>query len=135
MTAKQKPTTTTTPKSDGGILANDHDVDKQGEELGRLLKGLGERGVVIDIQRIDLNNLKARIEAVAACRMLIAKGICTEAEMAAACNAEFKAILTVVLQAVEEQRLAQQRDTLVTPPSIERGRDGSVKPKLAVVRH
>ncbi len=88
-----------------------------------------QRGVIIDINRIDPNNIKARVEAVAACRMLVAKGIVTEAEMAAACNTEFKMLLAVILQAVEEMQLAQQpkrEDRIVKPAGAG---------KLAIVRH
>ncbi len=131
---EQKPVATQAKKKSGakrqpGVLANDHDNDKLGEEITKLLKGLAERGVMVDINRIDLNNLKARIEAIACCRILIAKGICTEAELGAACNQEFRAILMVILQLVEEQRLAAQQpavDTIIKPQGAG---------KLAIVRH
>lgn len=120
-----------------GILANEHDVDKLSEDIAKLLAGLAQRGLPININQLDINNLKARVESVAACRMLIAKGICTEAEMAAFCNTEFKAILITILQIVEEQRLQAQgprQDRIITPADA--GKLATVrKPKLAVVRH
>lgn len=132
MTAKKatvKAEKTAAPKRNAGVLANDHDNDKLGEDITKLLAGLAERGVMVDINRLDLNNLKARVEAIACCRLLIAKGICTETELAAACNQEFRAILTVILQLVEEQRLAAQQpavDTIIKPQGAG---------KLAIVRH
>lgn len=127
----EKPTPT--PAADQGILANDHDNDKLGQDIAKLLNGLLQRGVQIDLQRLDLNNLKPRIEAMAACRMLVAKGVCTETELAVFCNQEFKAILAAVLQIVEEQLLAQQGQQIV------RGQDKLIKPqgagKLAIVKH
>ena len=107
-------------------------MDKLGEDIQKLLAGLAERGVAININHLDLNNLKARVEAMAACRILVAKGIATEAEMAATCNQVFKEILMAVLQAVEEMRLQQQGQQIV------RGQDGIIKPagagKLAVAK-
>lgn len=114
-----------TPTVDGGILANDHDVDRLGEQIGKLLAGLAERGVMVDIAALDLNNVKARVEAEAACRMLVAKGIATQAEMAATCNQIFKDILAAVLQAVEERQLQQPGAQVARPAGAG---------KLAVVR-
>ena len=136
MTATKRKTTAQPapekPATEPGILANDHDVDKLGEDIQKLLTGLAQRGLAINIQALDLNNLKARVEAEAACRMLVAKGIVTQAEMAATCNQVFKDILVAVLQAVEETRLAQQSAQIV------RGQDGIIKPPgaggLAVVK-
>lgn len=48
---------------DAGILANEHDVDKLGEEIAKLLQGLAKRGLAVNVNMLDLNNLKARIEA------------------------------------------------------------------------
>lgn len=127
---EQQPTATPEEQpaaaQDKGILANDHDNDKLGKDIAKLLDGLAKRGVAISLERIDLNNLKARIESYAACQMLVAKGICSEAEMAAACNREFRAILATILQLVEEQRLsaASEIQTVRKPPiQIARLRD------------
>lgn len=113
---------------DQGILANDHDVDKLNEDIGKLLLGLRQHGVVVNLDVIDPNGIRPRVEAVAACRMLVAKGVCTGAEMAAMVNSELRQILAMILQTVEEQRLAQQpkrENKIITPAGAG---------KLAVVR-
>lgn len=126
-----KPPTATT---DQGILANDHDVDKLNEDIGKLLLGLRQHGVVLNLDAIDLNGLRPRVEAVSACRMLVAKGVCTGAEMAAMVNSELRQILAMILQAAEEQRLTHPQQQ--QPPKPE---DRIIKPagagKLAIVRH
>ena len=143
MTAKRKTTAKPAPETDApekpvvepGILANDHDVNKLAEDVEKLARGLAERGVVINMANVDLNNLRARVEATAACRMLVAKGIATPAEMAAMSNQVMRELLVMVLQAVEEMRLRQQG---TQTQQIVRGQDGIIKPagagRLAVVK-
>ena len=140
MTAKRKTTAKPAPETDApekpvvepGILANDHDVNKLAEDVEKLARGLAERGVVINMANVDLNNLRARVEATAACRMLVAKGIATPAEMAAMSNQVMRELLVMVLQAVEEMRLRAASEKIV------RGQDGIITPPgaggLAVVK-
>lgn len=139
MTTKRKPTPTAQPETaqptaaeQSGILANDHDVDKLSEDIQKLAAGLAKRGVAINMANVDLNNLRARVEAEAACRMLVAKGIATPTEMAAVSNQVMRELLMMVLQAVEEMRLR------ATSPQIARGQDGVLAPPgrggLAVVK-
>lgn len=137
---KRKPTPMAEPQpqpdaasaTDSGILANDHDVDRLGKDIEKLLTGLAERGVPINLSSFDLNNLRARIEGEAACRMLVAKGIATPAEMAAMSNVVMRELLAMVLQAVEEVRLKASGQQIV------RGQDGIITPPgrggLAVVK-
>ena len=136
--ARRKPTQATPETREPkqvGVLANDHDVDKLSEDIQKLAAGLAERGVVINMGNVDLNNLRARVEAEAACRMLVAKGIATSTEMAAMSNQVMRELLVMVLQAVEEMRLRQQG---TQTQQIVRGQDGIIKPagagRLAVVR-
>ena len=118
-----------------GVLANDHDVDRLAGDIQKLAAGLAERGVVINMGNVDLNNLRARVEAEAACRMLVAKGVATSAEMAAMSNQVMRELLVMVLQAVEEMRLRAQG---TQTQQIVRGQDGIIKPagagRLAVVK-
>ena len=136
MVTNRKPTQAKSePVAEHGILANDHDVDRLAEDIQKLAAGLAERGVVINMGNVDLNNLRGRVEAEAACRMLVAKGVATSAEMAAMSNQVMRELLVMVLQAVEEMRLRAQG---TQTQQIVRGQDGIIKPqgagKLAVVR-
>ncbi len=89
------------------VVASERDADQLAEDCKKLTQALFDRGVAINLGALDLNNLKPRIEAFAACRMLVQKGICTEAELAAECNTQLRGILAGILQAVEEQQLQQ----------------------------
>lgn len=126
------------PAKDPGLLASERDVNQISEQVKKLADGLAQRGVAVSFDTVDINNLRPRVEAYAACQMLVAKGICTEAEMAALVNIELRAILAAILQRVEEQlaTMQQQRavDQIVKPS--DGGKLSTVLPrKLAVVRH
>ena len=140
MVTNRKPTQAKSePVAEHGILANDHDVDRLAEDIQKLAAGLAaglaERGVVINMGNVDLNNLRAWVEAEAACRMLVAKGVATSTEMAAMSNQVMRELLVMVLQAVEEMRLRAQG---TQTQQIVRGQDGIIKPagagRLAVVK-
>lgn len=123
---------------DPGLLASERDANQISEQVKKLADGLAQRGVSVSFDTVDINNLRPRVEAYAACQMLVAKGICTEAEMAALVNIELRAILAAILQRVEEQLLAMQQqravDQIVKPS--DGGKLSTALPrKLAVVRH
>lgn len=123
---------------DPGLLASERDVNQISEQVKKLAEGLAQRGVPVSFDTVDINNLRPRVEAYAACQMLVAKGICTESEMAALVNIELRAILAAILQRAEEQLLAMQQqravDQLVKPS--DGGKLSTALPrKLAVVRH
>lgn len=80
------------------------------EELAGLIKALGERhGVPVSLTHIDMANLAARVESHAAIRLLVAKGIVSEAEVDEACTRELTDVLGHVLFAMDEQKAQRAR--------------------------
>lgn len=84
------------------------------DEVNDLLNTLAGYG--IDLRdTIDPRQIRPRLESFSACRMLIVKGICTEAEMHLMQLEAHRELLRGILQAAENQRLAQARANLVVP--------------------
>jgi len=112
--------------SDPGVLHNDHDVDALMQECAKTITYMAQRGVNININVLDVNNLRTKAETFALCRLLIAKGICTEAELQAEVYGAILGMLRVILQHVEEQRLAEMEQA---------GKVQPVHNGLVVARH
>lgn len=98
---------------------NKHDVKRLEGEITALLTTFAQRGV-----QLNREVLQSSARAYASCRMLVIKGICTEAEMQAEESLVLRSLLLALLQQVEEQQLAQARK--VQPVR---------KPGLVVARH
>lgn len=90
-----------------GILHNKHDANKAAEEVGKVLTALAKLGVPVDINQITPGGLRARIDAYAACRLLIAKGIATEDEVVTEAFTALRSLLLDILASVERQRLTE----------------------------
>ncbi len=95
------------PVPNPGVLHNDHDVDALMRETAKTIAYMAQRGVDININTIDVNNLRTKAETFALCRLLIAKGLFTEAELQAEVYGAILGMLHAILQHVEEQRLAE----------------------------
>lgn len=97
----------TAPAARPGILHNKHDANKAAEEVGKVLTALAKLGVPVDINQITPGGLRARIDAYAACRLLIAKGIATEDEVVTEAFTALRSLLLDILASVERQRLTE----------------------------
>lgn len=76
-------------------------------EVQKTLDFMAQRGLVIHLDALDVNNLRARADSFAACRILIEKGVATEAEVQGEMMTALLGMLRAILQTVEQQQLAQ----------------------------
>lgn len=84
------------------VTHNQHDVDALERECQRLHVAIAERGA-----QVDAAALTARAQAFTAIKLLVERGICTEAEAQGALLTEIRNMLAGILQQVEVQRLHQ----------------------------
>lgn len=101
-----------------GILHNAHDADLAAARVEKVIAALGARGLPVDITAIDARNLRARADAFAACRLLIQKGIATEAEVATEAFQALEALLLAVLAHVERESLTAGQVQAVRKPGL-----------------
>lgn len=111
---------------------NAHDVKRAEEQANKLLAAIAALGVQIPINALDVSTLRLHARVQGLCRLLVAKGVVTEAEvqyeeMVALCQS-----LGAVLQQVETARLSQPASQSSSQgPKVEAVRT----PKLLVARH
>jgi hypothetical protein len=86
------------------VAANRHDADVLRDECNALIGELGRRNM-----RVEMGILRTTAESFAVCKLLIDKGICTEAELQAEVYGAMRSLLANLLQQVEEQQLTAQR--------------------------
>lgn len=98
------------------ILHNAHDVAKLQEEGIAILRELSARGV-----GIRMDSVMASAQSHAAIRLLILKGICTEAEAQGEVLTTVRDYLRSILQQVEQQQLQGQSSATQQPtgPKVE----------------
>lgn len=104
---------------------NKHGAWEAEQRMNKLLREIASRGARIDLNGIDVNNLRPRAEAYAACRILIEKGICTEAELQHEVYTAIAQMLGVILQAVEEQQLTARAHQQAAQGQNGRGKRGA----------
>ena len=109
---------------------NAHDVKRAEEQANKLLAAIAALGVQIPINALDVSTLRLHARVQGLCRLLVAKGVATEAEvqyeeMVALCQS-----LGAVLQQVETARLSQPASSS-QGPKVEAVRT----PGLLVARH
>lgn len=101
----------------GSMRFGAHDVKQLVEECNTLLVAIGQRGAVVDQQRV-----RAVAESFAAIRLLVMAGICTEQEAQGEVYAAMRGVLATTLQSVEVARLkaqaAQQGPVTVKRPPL-----------------
>lgn len=86
------------------VTHNKHDVGALEQECQRLHVAIAERGAQVDVAA-----LTARAQAFTAIKLLVERGLCTEAEAQAALLTEIRNALGGILQSVEVARLQQQQ--------------------------
>lgn len=101
-----------------GILHNTHDVQDIEQRVNLVLTALAQRGAPVNPDTVDINNLRGRSQAYAACRLLVLKGICTEAEVQAEEAQALLSTLYLILNIVEQQKLQQPQVQAVRQPGI-----------------
>ncbi len=101
-----------------GILHNAHDADLAAARVEKVIAALGARGLPVDITAIDARNLRARADAFAACRLLIQKGLATEAEVATEAFQALEGLLLAVLAHVERESLTAGQVQAVRKPGL-----------------
>ena len=112
--------TLTKPARREGILHSEHDVTRLQGECQHIVDTLARMGVGVQMEQLE-----SRVAWVAILRLLVAKGICTDAEAEGERFTVMKGMLGEILHSVEEQQLQQGK------PQIQRVE----RPKLAVATH
>lgn len=111
-----------------GEQFNAHDAKRYREQVDKLKLALAEMNL-----RVSEDALKSVADAQAACEILVAHGICTEAEVQARAYRAAASLLAAALQQAEEARLAQTGQT--PAPQARPGRVQVVrKPPIAIAR-
>lgn len=103
-----------------GILHNKHDVQRLIKKCEQLHGAIAKHGAMVDQVR-----LHDQAQSFAVARILVLKGICTEAEMNGEVFSRMALLLEGALQQVEEQSLQRGK------PQVQRVE----KPKLLVATH
>lgn len=89
------------------------------DALAALLKQLGSYGVVVNVGHLDMNNLGARIMSAATIRLLINKGIVTEAEAGAQAQETLRELMQMLCDQLDAAAKQARSQLLVAAKDVD----------------